>query len=96
MISLGFFLNVKNRFYWSHAWKTLDSSANSGVLIEDLPKSTFYSDQSDSDLLRLVSQQYLSVLVSLFDQTRVRFGLIANRSITCEATPCAFNEEESA
>ena len=60
MISLGFFLNVKNRFYWSHAWKTLDSSANSGVLIEDLPKSTFYSDQSDSDLLRLVSQQYLS------------------------------------
>ena len=56
MINLGFFLNVKNRFYWSHAWKTLDSSANSGVLIEDLPKSTFYSDQSDSDLLYRVHQ----------------------------------------
>jgi hypothetical protein len=59
-----------------------------------------YNNFEDAGLFMTVpekiNQQYLSVLVSWFDQTRVRFGLIANRSIICEATPCAFNEEESA
>jgi hypothetical protein len=60
MIGLDIFSNIKKNFFWSYVWKNLRNYSDTSALIKDFPKSTFYSDQSNSELLRLVNEQYLS------------------------------------
>lgn len=59
MISLNFFVNMSKRYYWSRAWKTISIFHDPSPLIRNFPRSEFYFDQSNSDLLRQVNERYL-------------------------------------
>ena len=60
MINLNFFSNIRKSFYWSRAWKTISVTSDPSPLVSNFPKSHFYSNQSNSELLRLVNEQFLT------------------------------------
>lgn len=56
--------NLRKKLIWDLALRSVNSpllvTPNANSLIRDLPGSTFHSDQSNSDLLRMVTEQYLT------------------------------------
>ena len=59
MSILNLIISKLKKVVWSAAYRLFNFAPDSEPLFEPLPESTFYSDQSDSDILRMVNEQFL-------------------------------------